>query len=148
MALWGKPGAMIDGVYTLTTDDLTCNNKHNTLYVLSVQATVRLHEQVNGILETCTDMSVMKAGHALNKTMLLLKVHKGHSIRSYVHMAIQNIPVPYYYTSVPHFILLPFRENTNHSRKKSFVNELLWHSSRENIRDSAKFNCPYIGKYS
>ena len=58
MALWGEPGA-IDGMYTLTTDDLTCNNnyKHNTLYVLSVQATVRLHEQVNGILETCTDMS-------------------------------------------------------------------------------------------
>ena len=24
----------------------------------------------------------------------------------------------------------------NHSRKKSFANELLWHSSRENIRDS------------
>ena len=47
---------MIDGIYTLTTDDLTCNNKHNT-YVLSVQATVRLHEQVNGILETCTGMS-------------------------------------------------------------------------------------------
>ena len=45
MALWGEPGAMIDGMYTLTTDDLTCNNnyKHNTLYVLSVQATVRLH---------------------------------------------------------------------------------------------------------
>ena len=62
MALWGEPGAMIDGMYTLTTDDLTCNNKHNTLYVLNVQATVRLHEQVNGILETCTDMSVMKAG--------------------------------------------------------------------------------------
>ena len=62
MALWGEPGAMIDGMYTLTTDDLTCNNKHNTLYVLSVQATVWLHEQVNGILETCTDMSVMKAG--------------------------------------------------------------------------------------
>ena len=44
MALWGEPGAMIDGMYTLTTDDLTCNNnnyyKHNTLYVLSVQATV------------------------------------------------------------------------------------------------------------
>ena len=61
MALWGEPGAMIDGIYTLTmaTDDLTCNNnyKHNTLYILSVQATVRLHEQVNGILETCTDMS-------------------------------------------------------------------------------------------
>ena len=57
MALRGEPGAMID--HTLTTDDLTCNNnyKHNTLYVLSVQATVRLHEQVNGILETCTDMS-------------------------------------------------------------------------------------------
>ena len=51
--------AMIDGMYTLTTDDLTCNNnyKHNTSYVvLSVQATVRLHEQVN-VLETCTDMS-------------------------------------------------------------------------------------------
>ena len=44
MELWGEPGAMIDGMYTLTTDDLTCNNKHNTLYVLSVQATVRLHE--------------------------------------------------------------------------------------------------------
>ena len=61
MALWGEPGAMIDGMtmYTLTTDNLTCNNnhKHNTLYVLSVQATVRLHEQVNRILETCTDMS-------------------------------------------------------------------------------------------
>ena len=26
MALWGEPGAMIDGMYTLTTDDLTCNN--------------------------------------------------------------------------------------------------------------------------
>ena len=51
MALWGEPGAIIDGMYTLTTDDLTCNNnyKHNT--------TVRLHEQVSGILETCTDMS-------------------------------------------------------------------------------------------
>ena len=59
MALWGEPGA---SMYTLTTDDLTCNNKYNTLYVLSVQATVRLHEQVNDILETCTDMSVMKAG--------------------------------------------------------------------------------------
>ena len=37
-------------VYTYTTDDLTCNNnyKHNTLYILSVQATVLLHEQVNG----------------------------------------------------------------------------------------------------
>ena len=45
MALWGEPGAMIDG-----------------MYVLSVQATVLLQEQVNGILETCTDMSVMKAG--------------------------------------------------------------------------------------
>ena len=53
MALWGEPGAMIDGMYTLTTDDLTCNNKYNTLYVLSVQATVRLHEQVNGILLIC-----------------------------------------------------------------------------------------------
>ena len=53
---------MIDGMYILTTDDLTCNSKHNTLYVLSVQATVWLHEQVNGILETCTDMSVIKAG--------------------------------------------------------------------------------------
>ena len=54
----GKPGAMIDGMYTLTTDNLTCNNnyKHNTLYVLSVQTTVQLHEQVNGNLETCTNM--------------------------------------------------------------------------------------------
>ena len=62
MALWGEPGAMIDGMYTLTTDDFTCNNnyKHNTLYVFSVQATVQLHEQVNGILETY--QYVMKAG--------------------------------------------------------------------------------------
>ena len=62
MALWSKPGAMIDGMYRLTTDALTCNNnyKHNTLYVLSVQATVLLHEQVNGILETY--QYVMKAG--------------------------------------------------------------------------------------
>ena len=36
------------------------NYKHNTLYVLSVQSTVRLHEQVNGILETYR--YVMKAG--------------------------------------------------------------------------------------
>ena len=56
MALWGEPGAMIDGMYTLTTDDLTCNNISTiaTLYILSVRATVRL---VNGILETCTGMS-------------------------------------------------------------------------------------------
>ena len=64
MTLWGEPGAMIDGMYTLTTDDLTCNNnyKHNTLYILSVQATVLLHEhvQVNGILETY--QYVIKAG--------------------------------------------------------------------------------------
>ena len=30
MALWGEPGAMIDGMYTLTTDDLTCNYKPST----------------------------------------------------------------------------------------------------------------------
>ena len=65
MALWGEPGAMIDGMYTLTTDDLTCNNNnykqwHNTLYILSVQATVLLQEQVNGILEMY--QYVMKAG--------------------------------------------------------------------------------------
>ena len=33
--------------------------------------------------------------------MLLLKVHKSHLTRSYVHTAIQNISVPY--------IILPFR---------------------------------------
>ena len=62
MALWGEPSAMIDGMYTLTTDDLTCNNnyKHNALYILNVQATVLLHEQVNDILETYR--YVMKAG--------------------------------------------------------------------------------------
>ena len=60
MALWGEPGGMIDGMYTLTTDDLTCNNnyKHNTLYVLSVQATMWLHKQVNGNLYRY----IMKAG--------------------------------------------------------------------------------------
>ena len=59
MALWGEPGTMIDGMYIHLP---TCNNnyKHNTLYVLSVQATVLLHEQVNGILETY--QYVMKAG--------------------------------------------------------------------------------------
>ena len=31
MALWGEPGAMIDGMYTLTTDDLTCNNAQYTV---------------------------------------------------------------------------------------------------------------------
>ena len=42
MALWGEPGAMIDGMYALTTDDLHMqyrnNYKHNirTLYILSV----------------------------------------------------------------------------------------------------------------
>ena len=34
--------------------------------------------------------------------MLLLEVHKGHLTHSYVHMAIQNISVPY--------IIVPFRE--------------------------------------
>ena len=43
MALWGEPGAMINGKYTITTDDLAWNN-HNTHAVLSVQATVQLHE--------------------------------------------------------------------------------------------------------
>ena len=33
--------------------------------------------------------------------MLLLKVHKGHLIRSYLHMAIQNIFVPYSYIVLP-----------------------------------------------
>ena len=61
-SMWGEPGAMIDDMYTLNTDDLTCNNnyKHNTLYVLSVQAKVRLHKQVSGILEMYR--YVMKAG--------------------------------------------------------------------------------------
>ena len=59
MALWGEPGAMIDACIHLPLMTFTCNNnyKHNTLYVLSVQATVQLHEQVNGILEICTGMS-------------------------------------------------------------------------------------------
>ena len=38
MALWGEPGAMIHGMYTLTTDDLTCNNKHNS-YIVHSQCT-------------------------------------------------------------------------------------------------------------
>ena len=64
MALWGESGAMIDDMYALTTDDRTCNNnyKYNTLYVLSVQATVLLHEQVIGILETY--QYVMKLGYS------------------------------------------------------------------------------------
>ena len=47
MALWGEPGAMIDGMpmYILILLMIfTSNNnyKHNILYVLSVQATVQL----------------------------------------------------------------------------------------------------------
>ena len=59
MGLCGEPGAMIDVCIHLPLMTFTCNNnyKHNTLYVLSVQATVQLHEQVNGTLEICTDMS-------------------------------------------------------------------------------------------
>ena len=44
---------MIDGCIHLpvmTLHAIIITDKHNT-------STVRLHEQVNGILETCTDMS-------------------------------------------------------------------------------------------
>ena len=64
MASWGEPGAMIDAcIHLLPLMTFTCNNdyKHNTCTVLSVQATVQLHEQVNGILEIYTDSYVMKA---------------------------------------------------------------------------------------
>ena len=60
MALWGKPGAMIDGMYI----HLPLMTLHAIIiisiihYVLSVQATVQLHEQVNGILETCTEAGI------------------------------------------------------------------------------------------
>ena len=61
MALWGEPGAMIDGCIHLPLmilHAIIITDKHNTLYYSQcIQATVRLHEQVNGILETCTDMS-------------------------------------------------------------------------------------------
>ena len=62
MALWGEPGAMIDGCIHLplmTLHAIIITDKHNTSYVLSVyiQATVQLHKQVNGILETCINMS-------------------------------------------------------------------------------------------
>ena len=60
MALWGEPGAMIDGMYTLTLMTLAYMQSITSiipLYILSVQATVRLHEQVDGILETCTNIS-------------------------------------------------------------------------------------------
>ena len=54
MALWGEPGAMIDGIH-LPLMIFTCNNnyKHNTLYILSVQATVWLHEQVKKFVPIC-----------------------------------------------------------------------------------------------
>ena len=56
MALWGEPGAMMVCIHLpLITSHA---NKHNILYVLSVQTTVWLHEQVNGNL--CR--YVMKAG--------------------------------------------------------------------------------------
>ena len=58
MALWGEPGAMIDGMYKLTTDDLTCNNnyKHNTQSYSSqcTSNSAAIHEC---ILEICTGMS-------------------------------------------------------------------------------------------
>ena len=62
MALWGEPGAMIDGCIHLplmTLHAIIITDKHSSYIIRSqcIQATVRLHEQVNGILETCTDMS-------------------------------------------------------------------------------------------
>ena len=64
MALWGEPGAMIDGMYTLTTDDLTCNNNHkyNTLYILSVQATVQCGYLNRSMVSRNLYRYVMKAG--------------------------------------------------------------------------------------
>ena len=60
MALWGEPGAMIDGCIHLplmTLHAIIITDKHNTSYVLSVYKQQCGHEQVNGILEICTDMS-------------------------------------------------------------------------------------------
>ena len=37
--------------------DVTADDLYMQLYILSAQATVQLHEQVNGILEIYTDMS-------------------------------------------------------------------------------------------
>ena len=49
-------------------------------------------------------------GNTVNKTMLLLKVHKGHLIPQVRTYGYPNISVPYIIaTSVPHFILLKFR---------------------------------------
>ena len=50
MALWGKPGAMMDACIHLPLMTFICNNdyKHKTQYshtVLSVQATVQLHDR-------------------------------------------------------------------------------------------------------
>ena len=41
MALWGEPGAMIDGMYTLITDDLTCNNN----YISTIHCTFSVYKQ-------------------------------------------------------------------------------------------------------
>ena len=62
MALWGEPGAMIDGcihLLLMTLHAIIITDKYNSYIIRSqcIQATVRLHEQVNGILETCTNMS-------------------------------------------------------------------------------------------
>ena len=50
MALWGEPGAIMVCIHLpLMTFTYNNNYKHNTLYILSVQATVQLHKQVNCI---------------------------------------------------------------------------------------------------
>ena len=62
IALWGEPGAMIDGCIHLplmTLHAIIINDKHNTSYVLSVykQQCGYMNRSMHGILETCTDMS-------------------------------------------------------------------------------------------
>ena len=52
MALWGEPGAMIDGCIHLplmTLHAIIITDKHNSYIIRSqcIQATVRLHEQVS-----------------------------------------------------------------------------------------------------
>ena len=72
--------------------------------------------------------------HGCTRLRILRAASNNVKLRSHIHLSIEGENLPYI---------------GNHSRKKSFANELLWHSSRENIRDSAnprKFNCPYIDR--
>ena len=59
MALWGEPGAMIDGMYILTYVPLM--TLHAIIIISIIHCTFSVYKQqcgyMNSILETCNSMS-------------------------------------------------------------------------------------------